>query len=100
MHQKEGDRAYIRRRLLVEKYRRVPSQAVSGVLLGEEAVNGHEIAENSHTLLAGLSALREFHGSRHACADERENFELNGGFERRGPLKTVQGIEDQEGTRF
>ena len=47
-----------------------------------------------------MSALREFRGSLHASADQCENLEFNGGFERRGALKTVQRIEDQQGIRF
>src|ERR1019366_5818631 len=96
MHQEEGGGTEIRRRFLVEKNGRVASQAIVSVLLGEKALDGHEIAENSHALLASLSALREFRGSHHTRADERENFKLDGSLERRRARKSIQCVEDQK----
>jgi hypothetical protein len=49
---------------------------------------------------AGIGAFREFGGSHDACADQRENVELDRSLKRCSALITVQGIEDQEGIRF
>src|SRR5262245_36073467 len=100
MRKEQSNGAHIGRRPFVQEERGIRSKAIGSVLLGQESLDGQEIAEDSNPPLTGVCAMRDFFGSVRTVGNVGEDFQLYAGFNGKRHLVTIQGIKKTERSRL
>src|SRR6516165_8628101 len=77
----------------VEKQRCIRGESVLCPLIGQEAMNGQEIAKNADAPLGGVAALRDGCSGSVALCDGGKEFHLDGCLHGLGQLVGIYGVE-------
>src|SRR5271154_7022353 len=89
-----------RRRTPVEKHRRIGSESVTMVALGEKSDDRQVIAENAHAAFRAAAALRQRRHRIGSFADGSENIQFDRGFECGRVLISIERIEYESRIRL
>ncbi len=94
------DRPEIRVGFPVQEQGAAGRQPVVRALLGQEAHNHQEVAQDAHAALGGFTPRGDRFGGEGALADYGEYIQLDSAFQRCTALVGIQGVEDKLGARL